>query len=273
MGQSMCRLFAITAKAPIRVNGVVNEFYKGSYIHKHGWGYADFTGGGLSVRREPEPAYASEYLANLLSLPFNAQNAIFHIRYATVGEVDVKNAHPLSASDLTGRRWHIVHNGTVFDFDRLNEFFYKQTGSTDTERLLLYIVDCVDDAILAGKRPPDAKDRFGIVDRALKAASDGNKLNLILYDGEMLYAHANARTGSRMLGDAGKNDFLYELQEGGTRYFSTAPLDGRRWSPVKLNTLTAYRNGEKLFEGAPHDHEYIESDEDIEQMYRGFSAL
>ncbi|MDR1495393.1 MAG: class II glutamine amidotransferase [Clostridiales Family XIII bacterium] len=269
----MCRLFAVTGKGPIRVNNVVRDFYKGSYIHRHGWGYADFTGGKDIIKKEAEPAYDSEYLDSLLATPFYVQNAIFHIRYATVGEVEPENAHPLSATDLTGKSWHVIHNGTIFDFDGLNEFFYRQSGSTDTERLLLYIVDRIDRKIAERKGALSAADRFDVVERALKAMADGNKLNIILYDGELLYVHANSRNGSRMLGDAGKNDFLYESEEGGTRYFSTAPLDRRNWIPVRLNTVMAYRDGEKVFEGSSHEDEYFETDEDIRQMYRGFSAL
>jgi glutamine amidotransferase len=269
----MCRLFAVSGKDPVRVNDIVREFYKGSYLHRHGWGYADFTNGKAVVKREAGPAYESKYLEKLLAAPFYVRTALFHIRYATVGAVETDNAHPMSASDLTGRDWRLIHNGTIFDFDKIDEFFYRQTGSTDSERLLLYIVDRINRETAERKGPLSAEERFAIVERALKDAAPGNKLNIILYDGELLYVHANSRTGGSLLGDAGKDDFLYEAQEGGTRYFSTAAIGPGNWTPIRLNTLTAYRDGGKLFEGTPHGDEYFESEEDVRQMYRGFSAL
>jgi hypothetical protein len=38
---------------------------------------------------------------------------------------------------------------------------------------------------------------------------------------------------------------------------STKPLDERDWEPVPLNTLLAYCRGTLLYEGEPHEHEYI----------------
>ncbi|MDR3304528.1 MAG: class II glutamine amidotransferase [Clostridiales Family XIII bacterium] len=269
----MCQLFAVTGRRPVQVNEEVKYFLQNSFIHKHGWGYSDFTGGKTFVKRETTPAYESEFAKKLLAAPLLLQSAMFHIRYATVGAVEHENTHPLTAMDLMGRQWTIIHNGTVFNFDKLDKYFYKQNGTTDTERLLLYLVERVNQKSVDSHRPLTDEERFRVVDKVLRAVAEGNKLNVVLYDSEVMYVHANSRTGSRVLGESGKNDFLYELEAEDARFFSTVPLDGRAWAPVRLNTLLAYKDGALTQAGAAHDFEYIESDEDIRYLYRGFSAL
>lgn len=39
---------------------------------------------------------------------------IAHIRRATIGDVDIKNTHPFSKNDNSGRRWVLAHNGTMY---------------------------------------------------------------------------------------------------------------------------------------------------------------
>jgi len=269
----MCLLFAVSGEKPVEINIPLSDYFRNSFIHKHGWGYVDLSTGRPTVKRESQPAYESEWLKTKLASPFTVKNAMFHLRYATVGEIEDNNTHPLQATDLTGRTWWIIHNGTIFDGEKLDKYFYEQQGSTDTERLLLYLVNRIGKLSLEEKRPLSDKERFKVVDRTIKAVAKGNKLNIIISDGEIFYIHANSRSGSRLLGEAGKNDFLYELHEEGTAYFSTTVLDPRPWTPVKLNTVFAYRDGKLLYEGKPHEYEYIETDEDIKNLYWNSSRL
>jgi len=269
----MCLLLAVSGEKTVEINSLLDDFFRNSFVHKHGWGYVDLSQARAKAKREARPAYESEWLKEKLAAPFLAKNAMFHLRYATIGEIEDENTHPLSATDLTGRTWWIIHNGTVFDGEKLDKYFYRQRGSTDTERLLLYLMDRIGKLSIEEGRPLSDKKRFKVVDRVVKAVAKGNKLNVVISDGEIFYVHANSRSGSRILGEAGKNDYLYELLEDGTRYFSTTVLDPRAWSPVRLNTVTAYRDGKLLHEGEPHEYEYIESDDDIKNLYRNSSGL
>jgi glutamine amidotransferase len=269
----MCRLFAVTASAPTELNTEVGRFLESSEIHKHGWGYADFTGHKVFLKREIEQASESAYVKKLLSAPFSVQNAMFHIRYATVGSVELKNTHPVSAFDLSGRTWTIIHNGTIFSSSKLDPYFYKQTGRTDTERLLLYLIDRVNAKILGKKDVLSDKQRFEIVRETLAGVAEGNKLNVIINDTDLFYVHANSRTGSRALGKSVKNDYLFEYAKDGCRLFSTVPLDERDWRPIPLNTVSAYRDGALVFQSEPHTHEYVEKEEDLKYLYLGFSEL
>jgi glutamine amidotransferase len=89
------------------------------------------------------------------------------------------------------------------------------------------------------------EERFAVVEEAISTITPQNKVNLLVYDNELFYVHTNHR-GS-----------LHCFVQGKTMVVSTKPLDERDWEPVPLNTLLAYRRGTLLYEGAPHEHEYI----------------
>jgi glutamine amidotransferase len=269
----MCQLFAITGSRPIEINEDLKRFVENSHVHKHGWGYADFTGNRIFIKKELEPAYESKYLKIILATPFLVQNAFFHIRYATIGDILEKNVHPFSAMDLTGRQWTLIHNGTLFNIGNIGDHFPGQKGTTDSERLLLHLVSRINSKIKNSRVSLSESERFGIVSRTLTQASAGNKLNVIISDGEVLYVHGNSRSGSRLLGDIAKDDFLYEHASGASKLFATVPLSDGEWKPIQVCTVFAYKDGVKLFESKQHEFEYVESEDDIKYLYGDFSGL
>ncbi|MDR3291082.1 MAG: class II glutamine amidotransferase [Methanobrevibacter sp.] len=269
----MCQLLSISAKLPVKFNTELEEFFSNSITHKHGWGYADFTKSDMFIMHEIFPAYESEYIEKMLSQPFYVQNALFHIRYATIGTIELENCHPLTCDDVNHQKWTIVHNGTIFNSEKIDSFFTKQKGTTDTERLLLYIVDKINEATLRENFHLSDKFKFKIIEDIINEIACGNKINIILYDGKFLYVHANSRSGGTILGEAGKNDFLYELDLKEGKVFSTKALDNRNWIPVQLNTLLIYDDGILVYKAHPHECEYIESQEDIKYLYTHFSQL
>jgi glutamine amidotransferase len=269
----MCQLFAVTSRTPIKINSELEHFVGNSHIHKHGWGYADFTGGHVLVKKELNPAYESEYLKTILKVPFFVQNAFFHIRYATIGTIVPENVHPFSTFDTTGRQWVLIHNGTLFDESKIGKDLPGQEGGTDSERLLLHLVSRMDAKMQGSRSPLSERERFDIVNGTLTEIARGNKLNVILSDGDLLYVHGNSRSGSRLLGDIAKDDFLYVLDMGGAKLFATTALDERDWRPIQVCTVLAYKDGEKLFAGGQHEYEYVESEEDIKYLYSDFSGL
>jgi glutamine amidotransferase len=274
----MCRMLMVTAAQAVRIDEEAKRFFEASRVHRHGWGWAEFSHGRIRSRRETQPAHDSAYLRELLGAPLETKSALFHVRYATVGAIGLANTHPVFAMDVCGRQWAAIHNGTIFDGERTDRFFHAQNGDSDTERLLLYIVERINEATMNSRLPLDEKQRFRVVDRALRAVAPGNKLNVVLGDSELFYVHGNSRHGARLLGDYGRDDYLYELdlsEERGApaRVFSTVPLDGRDWHPVPLNTVRAYKDGELLFAGEPHGHEYTETEDDMKRLYQGFAEL
>lgn len=107
----------------------------------------------------------------------------------------------------------------------------------------------------------DAQERFCLLDAIIVEMSKGNKLNLMLYDGELFYVHTNY-AGS-----------LYELDKSNRIFFATVPLDQQDWQPVTFTTLLAYREGQRIFCGTNHGNEYKDSEENMKFLYSIFSNL
>ena len=55
--------------------------------------------------------------------------------------------------------------------------------------------------------------------------------------------------------------------------FSTVPLDGGKWEPVKLTALLAYRDGELFIQGTVHGQEYRDNPEDMRLIYMDYAGL
>ena len=158
----MCELFGVSAQNEFYANDYLKLFYSHSDFHPHGWGLACVSRNDALVEKETVKASKSNYLRERLSQPITERLLLAHIRYATIGNVEYKNCHPFTGKDCTGRRWTLIHNGTIFDYPALYPYLKKQKGDTDSERVFLYLLE-------------------------------GNKLNLLFTDGKYLYAHTNYR--------------------------------------------------------------------------------
>ena len=241
----MCELFGMSAARSGDVGPLLTEFFSHSNRHPHGWGLALLYPDAVSLEKEPVPAVCSDYLKRRLTAPVEAQNCIAHIRLATRGNLEYANTHPFVKRDGAGRAWTLAHNGTIFDGPLLEPYCCVQQGKTDSERVLLYLVDCLNAAAAKAGRALTDRERFAAMDAAVCSLAPGNKLNLLVFDGELFYAHTN------MAGT------LYVHQEPGRAFFATTPLAGLEWRPLPFTTLTGWKNGELLFTGTNHGQEYF----------------
>lgn len=257
----MCELFGVCAnKSGVR-NEYLKEFYSHSNKHPHGWGLALLEGNEASIEKEPAQASKSYYLKERLAFPIDSRTVLAHIRYATIGNVEYANCHPYTIKDISGRRWTQVHNGTIFDYPPLEKFIKYQSGDTDSERILLYLIEEINQAQKLRRKPLNGEERFWLLDDLLVSMSKGNKLNLLVYDGEYMYVHTNY-----------ENSLYYKEIDGG-RIFATVPLDKEVWKPVPFTTLLAYRNGQLVFRGTNHGNVYVDSEENMKYLYQIFSNL
>ena len=257
----MCELLGVTAAQKIRVNELFNTFFSHSIEHRNGWGLVLFDEEPLHIDRGSEKAVDSSYLKSRLEKRIETSGCIAHIRKATIGEVKLVNTHPFSNCDDSGRQWILAHNGTIFDSDVLAPYQYVQEGSTDSERILLYIVDEINKLYHDRWIRPSGEERIRVVEDAIHSIVPGNKLNLMLYDGELFYIHKN---------DAGT---LYkkELEEG--IVFATKPLDNEVWTEFPLNRLMVYKDGKQVYTGRAHDWTYIHNEENMRMLYFDYSGL
>ena len=257
----MCKILGVSSEKRVRVNELLQEFYSHSDKHPHGWGLATFYHGSASVEKEPMQASKSIYLKERLSHKMDVSTLMAHIRLATMGSVEYGNSHPFVKRDAAGRAWTLVHNGTIFDYPALDCYREQQEGNTDSERILLYLVDRLNEKQREVGRALHAEERFALLDSLIAQMARGNKLNLIIYDGEWMYVHSNYANS------------LYVSQSGGTAMFCTAPMQQGEWVPMPFTTLCAYQNGRCVRQGKPHGNEYILSEKDKQFLFSCMQLL
>lgn len=257
----MCELFGVSSRRKITVNPLLKEFFSHSVKHANGWGMAVFYENSVSLEKEPVQAIKSTYLKERLQQTISVKNMIAHIRLATRGNMEYVNCHPFVLRDDFGRCWTLAHNGTIFDYPRHNPYVRQQEGSTDSERILYFLVDQINLQQREAGRPLTGGERFSLLDGLVTDMAKGNKLNLLIYDGELLYVHTNYANS------------LYYSQREDTLLFATTPLDGGDWRTHPFTTLCAYHNGQTMFQGTNHGMEYRDNDEDMHMIFADYAVL
>lgn len=257
----MCELFGICSSEPFEANELLESFYNHSVEHKDGWGLAVFRRGAVSMEKEPVKAIDSLYLRQRLSCRVEGSNLLAHIRLATIGQINYSNCHPFIWDDESGRTWTLVHNGTLFDSTLISPYFDMQEGTTDSEGVLLYIIDCINYESRRLGRALNADERFRVIDDIIVRLSADNKLNLLIYDGEIMYVHTNYK------------DSLNEWAASDKCVFCTRPLPTGSWHALPMNQLLAYKDGRRIKCGTIHDNEFFDEDHDFTALYSAFSEL
>lgn len=229
----MCELFAVNARQPQTLNSPLKTFFGDSEMHPHGWGLSvRDSSGRVHLAKGPERALDSRLLADVLDSPVSTTGALAHIRYATRGRLSYDNCHPFLGVDATGTTWSFIHNGSIFHPELIEGFDAAARGESDSERVLLYLLDALDAA-----GATSLEERSDALAQALAALSPNNKLNVLLEDGQHLFAFTNT-----------EDDTLYWKREEGTVTFCTRPLDDGAWAPVPKLRLLALRQGELVRE-------------------------
>ena len=271
----MCELFAVSADHSIDITDWLRTFFSHSDRHPHGYGLAVFPrhekrGPGEKpanqddrpeILREPAQASRSKTLAALLSQGIVAQNAIAHIRRATVGNVEPSNCHPFMVRSMSGRCGTLAHNGTIFSYSPLNIYYLKQLGETDSERILLRLMDLLLQKERGLGREVTREERFSLWEDEFERMAPGNKLNILFYYEDTLYVHTNCEKT------------LYMREGNGFCVFATVPLDSSSWKPVPMMRLLSFDNGCLTDCGRCHGCAYRENIEDLKYLYMAYAGL
>ena len=257
----MCELFGLSARQKVNIDRELKEFYSHAPDNPNGWGLYYNDGCSAFFKKENMRADKSPCLRDILSGNINARNAIAHIRYATIGYDEMENTHPFRGTDLSGREWIFAHNGTIFEGDILTEYFHRQKGETDSERILLYMLDNLNALIRQKGCPLDENERFAVLEEMTRRLSPNNKLNLLIYDGDILYIHNNCK------------DSLYVRKQEGSVTFATKPLDDGPWEYAPFTRLASYKDSQIKRTGANHGGEYIPDPDSIKALYLMYSHL
>jgi predicted glutamine amidotransferase len=138
----MCRLFGFRSNVPAAVHRSLltekNSLRQQSLEHKDGWGIASYGEASLpQVAHGLGAAHADPDFERVSAL-VASRTVVAHVRLASVGSVELRNAHPF----LHGR-WSFVHNGTVKRFAQHKaaiealirpDLRALMKGATDSER-------------------------------------------------------------------------------------------------------------------------------------------
>lgn len=125
----------------------------------------------------------------------------------------------------------------------------------------MYLVDCIDRETDRQGRDLNADERFAVLDENIRGMAKGNKLNLLIDDGEQIYVHTNYE------------DSLYYCRMDKMLLFATVPLERGCWKPVPFMQMLGAADGEIIRRGQKHGNAYIESEENIRFLYQAFSNL
>lgn len=250
----MCELFGASLNRSMDLREYLKIFYSHSVRHPHGWGLMREEQGHYHVIKEPVCATGSRMLHRVVEQTTPQKALLAHIRLATIGSRKQENSHPFTAQDSSGRQWTLIHNGTIYSSGTLSRYLECQQGETDSERVFLYFMDLLKEEI-ERNGVLDAKQRFAVFERLVAELSARNKLNLLIFDGEYLYAHTNM-----------KDTLHYKEMEQGI-LISTEPLNEEKWEKMPMCRAFAYRDGVRVFEGEEATEEFVPTLDYINAYY------
>lgn len=253
----MCEIFCFNSNTPKQVNECLECFYNRCEEHPHGWGLANVQSNEFVIDKEPIKASCSSHLKNILSNPVIGKNVFAHIRLATVGEIISPNCHPFHALDDNNRSWMLIHNGTIFDYPELDKYREYEKGSTDSERILLFIVDKINEFERNKGAPSTIRERFRLLTYLVEDLAKNNKLNLIIYDGDLTYIHSNL-----------DDSLHYLINDEGILIATTPVSDDDGWKKAEINKLFGLVDGKIVFESKEHQNEFIQTEEHLKYIER-----
>ncbi len=205
----MCRLFGFRSEVPAAVHPSLvtekNSLLQQSREHKDGWGIAAYDNARVpTVAHGLGPAHCDPDFERVSSR-VSARTVVAHLRLASVGAVERRNAHP-----FTYGRWSFVHNGTVKHFDEHKsevealirpDLRAHILGTTDTERCFYLFL-----TRLAARQPLEGPASVENVARALgetmglvssvvdRPGEDRSSMNFLVTDGDLMVATRRNRT-------------------------------------------------------------------------------
>jgi len=190
----MCELFALSSSTATEVSFSLDEFSKHGGLtnhHRHGWGIAFYAKNSARIIKEASPASDSACLNFVKFYSIKSRTIMSHIRYATQGEVSLRNTQPFSR-ELAGREHVFIHNGDLDLSDsKFHNTRFQPMGDTDSEKSFCYLMCNM--AKIWDKGEPELAQRYQVfLDFADKMYALG-LANFIYSDSEYIYIYSHKR--------------------------------------------------------------------------------
>lgn len=231
----MCEIYGFCGSSPTIINKYTNEFWMHAKVHKDGFGYYLADTDELYVN----PASAIAYFDKLSKKKFETSLALCHIRFKTHGPATKENCHPFSKYDCRGIKWTLIHNGYICDNCNTAALSTIQTGETDSERMLLSIVEAINHFYEHSciENPNEFKIfLYACIEREIQDLSQLGKTNFIFTD--------NATNNMYVYMNHANTLFLLKTPDG--IHVSTTKLSNENWMPVEPHKLHVFNNGERV---------------------------
>ena len=249
----MCQLLGMNANVPTDIMFSFAGLATRADEHKDGFGIAFFEGSGLRLFVDPASARNSLLAEAIQRYPIHSEVVIAHIRKATQGRVALENTHPFSR-ELWGRYWVAAHNGNLVDYAPRLHGGFRPVGDTDSERAFCWLMQELAKAHCA---VPSVEELTLTLRELLPVIHRHGSFNLLLSNGEALWAHASTRLHllqrhhpfqATRLRDADVTvDFAQHTRTTDrVALIATEPLTDEAWTALSPGELVVLRGGERV---------------------------
>lgn len=234
----MCRMMGIANEDRIRANWLLAfepMAVKGKIRrdmtepgHHDGWGLVSYFRESFPeyIERQPHSVTQDlEHFHNGAKVVEESGNrvALLHFRKLSVGDPKISNTHP-----FLYKEWSFCHNGTIHDSDKIPLRVMKPAGTTDSERLFLYLMEHLDPR----DQRKSIKKSISEIQKNFKYSS----LTFLLTDGKTIYAYRDF--------DPQYEDYytLYTTEVNAGRMISSEeiPEISPRWDALPKDTFLSF---------------------------------
>lgn len=228
----MCEIYGFCGSKQTKLNKYTDEFWLHSRIHQDGFGYYLVDKKDLYVN----PATAMSCIDKLQHKSFTSKLALCHIRFKTHGPASQENCHPFVKYDSHGVEWSLIHNGYIDDSYITEALGTIQNGDTDSERILLSIIESVNsyyDHCYVTNKADFLLYLYKAIQNDLSKLSSLGKTNLIFTDNmtNNMYVYMNSP------------NTLFCLKTDSGYHFSTTKLSDEHWYAVEPYRLHIFNSG------------------------------
>ncbi len=202
--------------------------------HLDGWGLAWYGDRDTpSLRKEAsDPRSYSFARAIETAVAENPKLLLAHLRKASPGiPIHVGNSQPFVQG-----AWSFIHNGTVQETSRLPLQRYQAKGTSDSERVFLYLLEALEQG-----EPDQQTSLFRQAISAIERQCTYSALNLVLTNVVRTFMLC-------LYADETQREYytLWRRQKPGWVVCSE-PLSGEAWAPLENRSLLSFENGETYY--------------------------
>lgn len=270
----MCQLLGMNCNTPTDISFSFAGFSKRGGLtdyHTDGFGIGFFEGSGLRLFLDDRPSAESAVADLVRDYPIKSKNVIAHIRKATQGRTTLENTHPFQR-ELWGQYWLFAHNGNLQAFEPEESLYYQAVGNTDSEKAFCYLLSQLRERFSA---LPSLNELFDALNELSESLREYGLFNMILSNGEMMYAHAStllyyivrqAPFGCAHLVD---EDIAIDFSEVTTpndrvAVLATLPLtDNEQWQQLACGQSVLFCEGKVVLSKLPEKVVYLSREEGL----------